>query len=160
MILGDNMEYKIVEKQEFKVVGMDCQTSVQECMGEANKLPALWEKFVGKVNEVKNRSDAKVFYGLCLAGEECSFKYTACVEVSDFEDVPEDMVKETVPSAKFAVFTHKGKLSELGKTYEEIYEKGMPESGLKQKKIWLELYDERYGKDSDDSEIDIYVEVE
>jgi predicted transcriptional regulator YdeE len=36
----------------------------------------------------------------------------------------------------------------------------MPATGLKQKSIWLEVYDERFKEDSEDSIMEIWVSVE
>lgn len=154
---GDNMD--VIEKGEMKVVGMEIDTSVQECI-ENNKCPGLWEDFMKRASEIKNRKDEKVCLGASKVTGECSFKYIACVEVTDFEDIPEGMVQWTIPASKYAVYTHKGKVINLSKTYAYLYEKVMPQSGLKQKDVWIEHYDERFKEDSDDSEMDILISVE
>jgi predicted transcriptional regulator YdeE len=143
------------EKDEFKVVGLDCRTSVQEC---GKVLPALWQDFMKRADEVKNKKDDKVHYGMCFAKKDCNFRYIACSEVSEFEKIPKGMKKEIIPAQKYAVFTHKGKIDKLGETYSKIMEE-VKESGLKQDKIWFELYDNRYIPDSDKSEFDIWVSV-
>jgi AraC family transcriptional regulator len=147
---------EILEKNEFKLVGYDIETSVQGCSAV---LPDLWIKFMQDLDKIKGKK-GEYNYGLCRVTGECSFRYVASVEVENFDGVPEGMVKEVVPPQKYAKFTHRGKLTELGKTYWKIQSKLLPESGLKQKKdFWFELYDDRFDQISDDSEMDIYIPI-
>lgn len=154
------MEMRKDEKESFRVVGISVPTSVQECI-ENNKIPKLWEDFMKRLGEIKNKVNEKIFYGLSLVTGECSFNHIACVEVSSLDGVPEGMVGKEVPKAKYAVWTYKGKMPGLTEAYRWLYEEGMPKSGLKQKKdIWLEKYDERFKDDSDDSIMEIWIPVE
>lgn len=152
-LFGDMM--KIVELPELDVIGFEIDTSVQECQ---KVLPSLWQKFMSKVSEVKHVVNPGVHWGVCLAGKDCNFRYIAGVEVSE-DAIPDGMVLEKVKASKYAVWTHKGLLSDVGKTYEMIMG-AIPKAGLKQKTVWLERYDERFKCDSEDSEFDIYVSVE
>ena len=86
--------------------------------------------------------------------------YIACAEVSDTSGQPEGMVTRTEAPGKFAKFTHKGKLSTLGRTYEYIYTKWLPASGMKHRpSADVEVYDQRFKLDMDDSEFDILIPV-
>ena len=82
-------------------------------------------------------------------------------ETLDNETMPAGMVYREVPEYKYAVFTHHGKLDHLGETYEYIYNTWLPQSGLEvhPDKFDMELYDERFIPDSDDSAFDIYVAI-
>lgn len=93
-----------------------------------------------------------------------SFKYLACVEVENIDHVPDRMVQRTIPSAQYAVFTHKGtvgenKLDDLYKTLNYIYGTWLPDSNYELDKLVsdFELYDERFC--SDKPEFDIYVPI-
>ncbi len=155
-----NMEMEIKEKAGFKVVGIGIDTSVQECI-KNNKIPALWKKFIDELWMINNRVDGKNFYGLSLTTGECSFNHIACVEVSNIDEVPKDMVAKEIPGSRYAVWTYKGKMPGLTEAYRWLYEEGMPKSGLKQKKdLWLEKYDERYKDDSDESIMEIWIPIE
>jgi len=151
---------EIKEKGEFKVVGLEIETTVQECMNN-NPHTKLWEEFMKQVWKIKNRAGPE-FYGVCISinEKECKFKSIACVEVSSLDNIPEGMVGEIVPASKYAVYEHKGKISGISDTYAKLYEEEMPKSGLKQKEVWLEVYDERYKHESDDSIMEIWCSVE
>jgi len=85
----------------------------------------------------------------------------AAIEVAAETEPPEGMVYREVPAYKYAVFTHHGKLDKLGKTYEYIYNTGLAQAGLEihPDKYDMEVYDERFIPDSDESEFDIYVAI-
>jgi AraC family transcriptional regulator len=154
------MEHKIKEKPEFKVVGMEITSTVQECMTN-NPYPALWEKFMGRVHEIKNRVNEKECWGPCftISEKECSFRSLAAVEVSSCEDIPEGMKCETIPANKYAVFEYKGVLKDLNSFYGEIM-KYLEEKGLKENGFWTEFYDERFIPNSEDSMMEIWCGIE
>lgn len=161
------MEPKFVTRDEFQVVGMECIGTNSN--GEFGR---LWEEFLGRMDEISNRSQECGCYGLCGCGPECEpekgickcqesgFSYIACVEVSDASEIPAGMVTKTIPAAKYAVFTHKGNLDKLGETYNNIYQKWLPESGCEIAGSYcFELYDSRFNSTGEDSELDIYTPV-
>ncbi|MFC1769408.1 GyrI-like domain-containing protein [Nanoarchaeota archaeon] len=154
------MEHKIVEKDEFLVIGMPVKVSLKD-PGYQKKIMDLWKGFIPRAGEIKNRK-GECFYGLCnisegIPGDECSFETIAGVEVESGEDVPEGMKFQKVPAAKYFVVTHKGRVEKLGETYCAI-EKELKKLGLEEdrSKIFFEFYDERFKEDSDDSEFDLY----
>ena len=146
------MDFK--NKEEFTVIGLETETTVQETQSEKNKLPKLWKDFMRRIEELKNLTPG-IHYGLCITTGECSFKYIACSAVDDKEDIPPGMVKHKVPKAMYAVVSHKGKLDTLGQTYGKM-EQDMKKKGLKENSTWLEVYDKRYKENSDDSIFEIW----
>jgi predicted transcriptional regulator YdeE len=146
------MEFK--NKEEFSVIGLEVETTVQETQSEKNKLPKLWQDFMQRIEELKNLTPG-VHYGLCITKGDCFFKYIACSAVDDKEDIPVDMVKHKVPKAMYAIAIHKGKLDKLGETYGKM-EQDLKDKGLKENGTWLEVYDKRYKENSDDSEFEIW----
>lgn len=157
------MEPKIVSRNEIKLIGMQYIGANQN-----GEIPALWaEKFIPRADEIKNVVGELIYYGVCecaCEGEcKCSegsdFYYTACREVSSFDNVPDGMITKTIPAAKYAVFTHKGPLSELNETYGKVYSEWLPASGLQIAGNYsFEYYDERFCI-KNNLELDIYVPV-
>lgn len=144
-----------ITKEEFKIVGLDCETSVQQCK---EVLPQLWEKLMQRFQEIKETIDEKTMYGVCYEGKGNNFRYIAAVKVKDFKELPEGMVKETMPASKYAKFTHKGKIDKIGETYYQI-ENQLKKEGIREKGIWIEIYDERFKDGQEDSETDILVMI-
>ena len=81
------------------------------------------------------------------------------MEVTRYDNLPSDIVTETIPSGKFAVFTHKGSLESILKTYQYIWGTwAMLTTETIDARDDFELYDVRFtGRGNDNSEIDIYI---
>jgi len=152
------MDYRTENKDSFKVVGLSVSTTVQ---GAGNDVPPVWGDFLKRYKEIKNYIGGMKNYGVCFETDKkaCKFRYIACAEVSEFENIPESMIMAEVDSSKYAVFTHKGKLEGLNETYGEITQ-FMLKSGLKQKNFWFEFYDQKYRGDKPESEFEIWVAIE
>jgi AraC family transcriptional regulator len=107
----------------------------------------------------------KVGYGVEFYTEEFQKEkkwfYMACGGVENLNNIPATMVGKIIPAHTYAVFTHKGLLRDLGKTFQYVYHEWLPNSKYKIGDCYdFELYDERFkGGDNPDSEIDIYLPV-
>ncbi len=153
------MKPVIVEKPEFKIVGLKCTTTMS-----TNSIHLLWENFNKRCSEVKNGYN--LWVGVCPWAEcenfdnDTPFEYIAGRAVENFDDVPEGMMTWTVPAAKYAVFTHKGCLESLSETYKYIYCVWAEETDMVLDKAdQLEIYDERFKFGQEDSEFDILIPV-
>jgi predicted transcriptional regulator YdeE/DNA-binding transcriptional MerR regulator len=152
------MQPKIITKPTFKAIGLSYVGK-----NENNEIPQMWGTFNQRSAEIPWRGGCA--YGLCFADPEGAtegeFEYVAAFEVPNDEKIPEGMIYREVPEYKYAVFTHHGKLDNLGETYEFIYNTWLPQSGLEvhPDKFDMEVYDERFIPDSDDSAFDIYVAI-
>jgi AraC family transcriptional regulator len=110
------------------------------------------------MNEIKDRIDEKVGYGVSIPHdpESKKFTYLAGVEVSGDSNVPKGMTSITIRSGKYVVFIHKGPVVKIGETYDYIWNEWLPKSGKKidVRSPCLERYDERF-KDDEDSAMEI-----
>ena len=153
------MEYQEVKKPAMKFVGFGIDTSVQNALIDC---PKVWEQFKQRHKEVQNSSDNMKHYGVSVNPNqaECSFRYIASAEVSEFEEIPEGMEKVEIPKETYFVFIHKGKKDKIGETYCGIMEE-IPKTRMKQKEeFWVEFYDQRWKEESEDSEFEIWIPVE
>lgn len=152
------MDYKVIERNEIKLVGM-----IERIVMPNNTIGLLWEKFNARYEEIKNKVENMVCYGVAdNMAEPYSFDETVCTEVSSFESIPEGMITKVIPARKYLVFTHKGLLADgsLMKTYEKIYSEIIPKLDFEiDNNLNFELYDERFKHDSKESEFDIYVPI-
>ena len=153
------MKPKIVTRPAFKTVGISYIGKNQ-----SGEIPQMWDVFNRRYNQISAISN--ICYGLCFSkvsgATEGEFEYIAATEVKDDKNIPEGMVYREVPEYTYAVFTHHGNLDTLGETYEYIYNTWLPQSGLKvhTDHYDMELYDERFIPDSDDSAFDIYIAIQ
>ena len=154
------MDVKILTKQAFKIIGM-------RYFGEnKNKeISQLWDVFLPRRESIKSRINPTVSYGICYPVEgknnDAAFEYIAAVEVSDLHDLPAGMVGKTIPTQKYAVFTHQGSVDKILETYQAIYAVWQPKSGYELIKAPdFEYYDERFNPDHPEvSELDIYIPI-
>lgn len=152
------MEYEEIKKPAMKFVGIGVDTSVQKAPEDC---PKVWAEFMKRYKEIKNYVGGMKNYGVAVNPnqEECTFRYVAAAEVSEFEDIPEGMEKVDVPEETYLVFIHRGKMDKLGETYMKIMQE-IPKTRMKQKEeFWIEYYDHRWRGDKDESIMEIWIPV-
>ena len=150
------LEPEIVQQSERRMVGI--KTLYYGVDSEKNniaeKLPALWDEFVPRMEEITHRPNNLSFGIIQTQKDTDLLEYYAVCEVDQKADmvIPEGMVCITIPAAKYAVFTHKGDVLHLNNTVNYIYS-----SWLMNSEYWhtygpdIEVYDDQYISDSDES---------
>ena len=159
---GIEMEPKIIIKDGFSVIGMECKMSQAEKEAGFNPAVELWQKFHNRKHEIKDGISG-IYYGLTPheSWSDAKQSYIAGIQVTQIDAVPKGMVFRTLPSAKYAVFTIKGKIETWGNQFDCIFGKWLPESGFELGEAdSIEIYGEK-AKDvsSDDYEYDLYLPV-
>ena len=135
-------------------------------LSETDQIGDLWDEFIPRRNDPSDRTGSHTL-GICDlpadVPDEKEFRYIACVEVSAFsDDIPQGMVKTTIPPHDYAVFTHKGSIENIGETYDYIHSEWLPQSEFDSPQGEFEYYDDRFNCEDptdEDSEFDIYVAV-
>ncbi len=151
-----SMEPKIVTKPAFTIVGMRYQG-----LNKNNEIKAMWDQFLPRMNEVKNRINRETSYGLCSALEnvpEGEFEYVSGVEVGTLSEIPEGMVARTAPAQKYAVFPCT--LKTIGEAYAYAFQTWLPTSGYRPAGTPdFELYDADFDPESDDPILYVYIPI-
>jgi AraC family transcriptional regulator len=147
------MEHRIEEIEAKRIIGKSIETSVQKAPQDCM---ALWND-VCKVDEQITRA-SELWYALCETTGECDFTYTAAREVAADTPVPEGLVEKTIPAGKYIVFTYKGLMSGMSAFYGQLMEE-IPKAGYEENGTWLELYDERFKENAEDSEMEIWTGI-
>lgn len=100
---GTVMEYRIVEKAAFTVMGRARRFNSETSYSE---IPKFWdEHFSG--DECKKICG---MYGVCLDGDGSSFEYLIADNYDPCNEVPEGYVTKTIPEGTWAVFPCRGAL--------------------------------------------------
>lgn len=152
------MKPKLIHKNRFVVIGMGQDAPAGSNMSD------LWDKFLPQKHKI-GRVCGKEAYGICYAAKEKDaypddFHYTAALPVRDDASIPEGMEKIVIESHEYAVFTHRGSVSDISKTNDYIWKTWLPQSGYEPANSPdFELYDERFNADDANSEFDIYVPI-
>ena len=61
--------------------------------------------------------------------ENANLDYLAGVEVSSFEALPAELTQLTIAPQRYAVFAHDGHISEISRTWMDIFDGWLPQSG-------------------------------
>ncbi|TCS93839.1 effector binding domain-containing protein [Hazenella coriacea] len=155
LVGGMYMKPRIVTLEEFTVVGMEYSSITSEgTIGE------LWDRFIPHEDEIKNRVNPQVSYGVCHFLGDDEFAYVAGFE-APADDLPPGMISKQIPTQKYAVFTHVGSVDQISKTFEKVFEFWLPQNQLEPVRgIDLEVYDERFlGPFHEQSEVDLYIPI-
>lgn len=122
------MESRIELLKPKKIVGIHMAMSLSN-----NKTSELWQQFMPRRSEVKNRSTADFIsmqnypdnWNFC---PDSLFVKWAAVEVSFFTEVLSEMETYSLQGGKYAVFIHHGPASAAAKTMQYIFGQWLPKS--------------------------------
>ncbi len=152
------MEPEIVTRSEMKVVGIAHRYQEDDL-----DIGTLWSAFQHHVNKIPNRVGTDAF-GIYEEYDESNdtigFSYICSVEVSTFDNVPEDMITRIIPEQMYAVFRHDGELSFLPETLKYIWGSWLPKSNYEYvEKPDFELYAPGLLDEDPDHIIFLYIPV-
>jgi len=149
------MEPKIVTRPGFKVVGMKYHGTAQQ-----NEIPQLWVSFFARGDEIQNRVDTMLSYGVTTSYDFVTkeFDYTACLPVEDIKDVPERMVGIEIPEGTYAEFITT--MPAMMEAYQYANDKWLPQSGyVRDYRPEFEEYPGEFNPDDPESEFRFYLPV-
>jgi AraC family transcriptional regulator len=87
-----------------------------------------WQHFMaGCYGSIENKSPEPPV-GVATATAD-GIEYVCAAQVSGFGELPQGCVKLTLKPAMYAVFAHDAHISELGQTYEAIWNDWFPNNG-------------------------------
>jgi AraC family transcriptional regulator len=156
------MEPKFITLNRRKFIGKRLKTSFVE-----NKTFKLWREFMPYQDEIKNNVGNDL-YSIEIYPEEFFTKFNpatefekwAAVEVTKFENVPNEMETLTSPEGLYAVFVYEGKSSEAAGFYQNIFQNWLPDSEfILDARPHFAVMGEKYRNDSDDSEEEVFIPV-
>jgi AraC family transcriptional regulator len=133
------MPLEVIERPAITVVGMNIRTR-----NMSPEIPALWPKFVARIDEIGNPAEPRVSYGVMRAPAGMqALDYMAAVSVKPGGRVPDGMEALTIPAGTYTACRYP--LAELGKGFGEIFNRLLPQSEYVQVTgPWFERYDEAF----------------
>lgn len=162
LLKGDmEMDYKIVEKQEFKVFGKTIETTQVEgqCFGDIKRFLDHCHD-VGVVEKIRNiagygprkmKNEKQVFQIMFGHKPDGKFNYMVAAEQPKDYNMLEEFEVMTIPKATYAVFSDQCKMSEAIGNKSNIIWKSIPE--------WFDATGYEYA-DSPSLEIPSYTDSE
>ncbi|MCM1508308.1 MAG: AraC family transcriptional regulator [Ruminococcus flavefaciens] len=134
---GNTMNYIIVEKPAFKVLGVTEKHSIDENRNK-NTIPAFWDKAheTGIIETLlKNASDRTYIFGICYGNtrtNQKTFDYSIAVECSEDVVIPEGYNVSEIPARTWLVTECTGAMPEaIQKLWHEICTEFFPVSEYK-----------------------------
>lgn len=128
------MDYKLVEKDSFKVMGKTKRITTQD--GENLKLiPLFWSECMadGSYDQISSRAGSLGVLGICMDFEPNYEAFTYMIAVEDKGETPADFTSAEIPAVRWAVFESVGPLpGAIQKVWERIYAEWFPVSGYQQ----------------------------
>ena len=131
-----------------------------------NKTFELWNNFMPKLKTIKNRIGTEL-YSMEVFHEgffhsfdpNVEFEKWATVLIDSHDELPESMSTITV-SGKYAVFIHKGNNAAAVHTYNYIFREWLPASSyIVDERPHFAIMGNKYIKDSDDSEEEVWIPI-
>lgn len=149
---GDTMlEYKIVEKPQFTLVGLERKFSPETSYQE---IPRFWDELFSREN-----CPLMGIYGVCLDDDtgDGTFTYLIADNYIPWQEVPEGMTVKVIPASTWAVFPCRGPLPEtLQSVNTRMWSEWLP--NCKDYKLARNLNIEVYGPPAEKPE-DTYSEI-
>lgn len=151
--IGQTIKPTIVLEKEFHIIGLKKTVKPGDAL-----IRNLWHEFNKRKSEIKSIITYENVLGLCEyipdITDESEFEYITGVEVTDYNHIPDGMITKTIPLSKYAVFTHRGKVEEMKRTYNMIYGMWLPLSGYELAEMdTIEIY----STNNQDGWLDIYI---
>jgi AraC family transcriptional regulator len=119
---------RIVQGNEILAVGL----ARRHPFGNPRDIPAQWQAFMATMYaDIPNKREG---IPISISGgmdEDGNFEYICAAEVTAFGKTPHGLIEMTLSPQRYAVFAHDGHVSEIGATYNAIWNTGLPESGLR-----------------------------
>ncbi|HYX34609.1 MAG TPA: GyrI-like domain-containing protein [Oligoflexus sp.] len=124
------------------------------------KIPQLWQKFMPFLGEIPGQIGKKT-YGVCYGYDaDGSFDYMAGVEAKDTARLPSGFTHLRLVAQRYAVFTHTKHVSKLCDTFDAIYTKWLPNSGLEAIHApSFEKYSEAFNPETGMGGIEVWVPI-
>ncbi len=159
----EEMDYKIVEKEAFHVVGKGIRTVT--CNGQNHRdIPAFWDKSNsnGLTAGLEKNCDSMGLIGACMDfdKEQEELTYFICAEKGD-HNVPTDWEEKIIPAATWAVFPAIGPVPHaIEKTWERIFSEWFPSTGYEHVDApELEVYPVGGDVLAEDHQCDIWIPI-
>jgi AraC family transcriptional regulator len=117
---------RLVQGDEIMAVGL----AQRHPFGNPRGIPVQWQTFMATMYaDIPDKRDS---IPISISGgmdDDGNFEYICAAEVTKFSKTPRGLIEVTLPPQRYAVFAHDGHVSEIGATYNAIWNDWLPASG-------------------------------
>ena len=126
----------------------------------AARIPAQWQRFVPYLGHIAGQVGRTTYGVVCGSDDAGNTEYITGVEVTDFARVPKEFGRLRIPEARYAVFTQRGHVSTIRRTWFTIFNQALPEAGLKPAEgPEFERYGEQFNGETGAGGFEIWIPV-
>lgn len=126
------MEYRIVEAEDIKIVGVKAEAN----FNTINSItPQLAKQFMPRLKEITSRKDdfslslqKYTDFNFKMFNPNDVFEKWIGVEVRDFDAIPQNMETLLIPASKYLVIDFKGTIPKFIKLWQHIHSTWLPNS--------------------------------
>lgn len=156
------MNIVVKNSEAFQIIVMKKEISFAE-----NTTSELWQKFMPRRNEITNNINLNLF-SISIYPEDffrefnVQRKFYKCAgkAVNSIIFIPEGMEIITIEAGLYATFTYKGLSENYPSVFQNVLQKWIPENGYQiDARPFFEILGEKYKRDSEDSEEEIWVPI-
>ncbi len=128
----------------------------------------LWSSFMPRRKGIKNAIGTDFYsiqvydklYSFETFNPKISFEKWATIEVTGFENVPENMATLTIKEGLYAVFIHKGTVQDFPRTMGFIFGKWLPNSPYQlDNRPHFEVLGKKYKNNNPSSEEEVWIPI-
>jgi len=157
------MNPQIIFSKEKLIIGIRQNFSLSN-----NKTFELWQRFMPRRNEIKNRVNSEFLsiqiytedFDFSSFNPDLEFEKWAAVEVTCNEFIPYGLEASLIHSGLYAVFLYKGLQSAFSETFRYIFEIWLPSSDyVIDNRAHFEIIGEKYKNNHPDSEEEIWIPI-
>lgn len=102
----------------------------ERCTSNAG-MPAQWDRFLPHLGHIQGQVGNVAYGVICNTDEAGTYEYICGVEVRKFPSHPPEFARLRIPPQTYAVFEHRGHISEIGATWKAIWNQALPDCGHK-----------------------------
>jgi AraC family transcriptional regulator len=148
---------RFVEGRALLVAGIGKRYNSQTSAG----IPAQWQRFHQHAGKIPGRIGTVAYGVRCNSDDAGNTDYVCGVEVSDLAAVPPEFYRLRIAPQRYAVFAHRGNVSEVRRTWHTVWNHWLPESGYApvDDAPDFERYGERFDPKTGSGGLEIWVPV-
>ena len=123
-----------------------------------------WQRFAAYLGKVPGQVGS-VTYGLCLETSGLNgIDYISGVEVSKSSSLPPEFSTLSIPAQTYAIFLHRGHVSNLRETIDVIWKERLPESGHQHARgggspAFFERYTQSFDPEAGMGDVEVWIPV-
>ncbi len=158
------MKPKIIKLKKKMLVGISVKTSLAN-----NNIPQLWNDFMPRIDGITNNQNTGCYeihqfdseFKMENFTENMEFEKWAAIEIDNFDYIPEGLKSLIIEGGEYAVFEHKGTMSNIQMSFDYVYGTWLPNSVYKtDKRADFELYGQKYlGPEHPESITELWIPI-